>query len=137
LEKKIWVKGRANEGVSVAIPGRNLIAINKSAVEIESVTGREIMPISGDMSKVDSVKDMVDKVIANFGTVHILVNNVGQGVRSLFTTLEIDKWKSGFEVNLMSAIYAANSVVPHMQKQKWARIVNIAALSATEPNRGL
>ncbi len=40
------------------------------------------------MSKADSVNDILDKVIVIFGTVHILVNNVGQGVRGLFTTLE-------------------------------------------------
>ena len=126
-----------NEGVSVLISGRNLSAVNKTAKEIESVTGRVILPVSGDMSKSDSVRDMVNKAITSFGTVHILVNNVGQGVRGPFTTLETDQWKSSLEVNLMSAIYTTNSVVPYMKKQKWGRIVNIAALSATEPGREL
>ncbi len=35
---------------------------------------------------------------------------------------------------MMSAIYAANKAIPYMQSQKWGRIINIAALSATEPS---
>lgn len=127
----------SNEGVSVAISGRNLDVLNKAAIDIESATKICVMPVSGDMSQADSVRDMVRKVITNFGTVHILINNVGQGVRGLFTTVETHKWQYSLDVNLMSAIFASNAVVPYMQKQKWGRIVNIAALSATEPNREL
>jgi 3-oxoacyl-[acyl-carrier protein] reductase len=127
----------ANEGVHVAISGRNQNALNRTATELESITGRKVFVFTGDMSKADSVKNFVDGVIAKFDTVHLLINNVGKGFRSLFTAIEIDKWISSFEINLMSAIYAANAVLPYMQVQKWGRIVNITALSATEPNREL
>jgi 3-oxoacyl-[acyl-carrier protein] reductase len=124
----------ANEGLKVAISGRNQNSLEQTAMEIESSTGIGVLAVSGDMSKAEFVKDFVDKVIAQFKTIHILVNNVGQAVRGLFTTVEMDKWQSSLEVNLMSAVYATKDVVPYMKKQKWGRIINIAALSATEPN---
>ncbi len=129
--------GLANEGVKVAISARNQDALKQTATEIESATKRGVLAVIGDMSKADSVNDLVDKVIAEFETVHILVNNVGQAARGLFTTIGTDIWQSSIEVNLMSAIHATKQVVPYMQRQKWGRIVNIAALSATEPNREL
>lgn len=127
----------ANEGVKVAISGRNQNALKQTATEIESATDRRVLAVSGDMSKAASVKHLVEKVIAELETVHILVNNLGQATRGLFTTIGTDKWQTSFEVNLMSAIYATKKVVPNMQRQKWGRIINIAALSATEPSSKL
>ena len=127
----------ANEGAIVAISGRNQNELKRTATEIESATGRGVLTVSGDMSKAASVKHSVDMVIAEHETVHILVNNLGQAYRGLFTIIGTDKWQTSFEVNLMSAIYATKNVVPHMQRQKWGRIINIAALSATEPSSEL
>lgn len=124
----------ANEGVKVAISGRNPNALEQTAKIIESETDRSVLAVSGDMTEAASVKHFVDKVIAEFETVHILVNNLGQAARGLFTTIGTDKWQSSFEINLMSAIYASKNVIPHMQRQKWGRIINIAALSAVEPS---
>jgi 3-oxoacyl-[acyl-carrier protein] reductase len=124
----------ANEGAAVAISGRKAEALNQAAVQIESMAGRRVKTIPGDMSKPEPVKNLVDKVVAEFGTVHILINNVGQAERGLFTTLDLDRWQACLEVNLMSAIFAIQNALPHMQNNKWGRIVNITALSATEPN---
>lgn len=127
----------AKEGVKVAISGRNQNTLEQTAKEIESATNRRVLAVAGDMTQAAQVKHFVNMVIAEHETVHILVNNVGQAAGGLFTTIGLDKWKSSFEVNLMSAIYASKSAIPYMQGQKWGRIINIAALSATEPSHQL
>ena len=63
------------------------------------------------------------KLLLLTGTVHILVNNVGQATRGLLTSLNQSIWRQTLEVNLMSAVYATTEIVPYMQEQKWGRII--------------
>jgi len=101
---KAIASGLAHEGVSVAISARDQSELEQTAAEIESVTESDVLAITGDMSNPDSVNNLVDRVIAEFTSVHILVNNVGQATRDLFTRIDIEKIQSSFELNLMSAI---------------------------------
>lgn len=129
--------GLAKEGADVAISGRDRNSLEQTAKEIASATDRRVLAVAGDMTQADSVKHLVDAVVADFTTVHILVINVGETVRGWFSTIDSDMWESSLAVNLMSAVYASQRVVPYMKRQKWGRIISIAALSATEPNPAL
>lgn len=124
----------ALEGVKVAISGRRAAVLKQAAKEIESISGLRPFTFQGDMTQEESVKHFISEVVAEFGTVHILVNNVGQATRGLLTSLNKNKWQQTFEKNLMSAVYATTNVVPYMQEQKWGRIINISALSGKEPS---
>ena len=127
----------AREGVDLAISGRDPGRLRQSAEEIRTLTRSQVLDVPGDMTRHKSVEALVRTTADAFGTVHILVNNVGRGVRSSFASANRDLWFSGFETNLMSAVYAARAVLPYMQNQQWGRIINITALSATEPNEEL
>ena len=50
----------ANEGVNVEISSRNQNTLNETALEIEFETKSKILPVPGDVSKADSVKNIVD-----------------------------------------------------------------------------
>jgi 3-oxoacyl-[acyl-carrier protein] reductase len=122
------------EGVKVAISARREPALLLAAKEIESISGLAPLTFTGDMTKEASVKKFINEVIAETGSVHILINNVGQATRGLLTSLDQSKWQQAFEKNLMSAVFVTTNVVPYMQKQKWGRIINISALSGKEPS---
>lgn len=122
------------EGVKVAISGRREAVLLHAAKEIETISGLAPLTFTGDMTKEASVKKFINEVIAETGTVHILINNVGKATRGLLTSLDQTKWQQAFEKNLMSAVYATTNVVPYMQKQNWGRVINISALSGKEPS---
>ncbi|MEM8535200.1 MAG: SDR family oxidoreductase [Chloroflexota bacterium] len=123
----------SKEGAKVAISGRHQGTVDHTAQEIESNTGTHVLAFTGDMTQVESVQCFVDKVIDKFGTIHILVNNVGQANRGMMVSLDQTTWQQAFEVNVMSAVHISKEVIPYMQEQRWGRIINIAALSAKEP----
>jgi len=127
----------AKEGANVAISARRDRILAKTHNEIESATKSKALSISGDMTKLVEVEQMVAKVIAEYGTVHILVNNVGRATRAHFSTIDAKTLQDSWDLNLMSAVYVTKVVAPYMQKQRWGRIINIASLSATEPEREL
>lgn len=76
--------GLAKEGAKVTICARNEDALKKTADEIRSLTKAEVLPVKADLSKKESIKDMVKATMQKFGKVDILVNNTGGASVSAF-----------------------------------------------------
>ncbi len=128
-------EGFAAEGSKVVIAARGKEELEKAAKEIASSTGAEVFPLVADASKADDITRMVDETVKHFGTVHVLVNNAGGvGAFAPFQDLTDDDWLDIFNFNVMSAVRATRAVLPHMQRQKWGRIINISSESGTQPD---
>ncbi len=127
----------AREGARVAISGRRKDVLDETAREIRNETNAKVLTFVGDMTQQESVTAFVNQVVDDWKTIHILVNNVGQATRGQLGSLCQDDWQQAFEVNLLGAVYCTTQVTPLMKKQKWGRIINISALSGTEPGEDL
>lgn len=91
-----------------------------------------------DASKADDNVHMVDEAVRRFGTIHVLVNNAGGvGAFASFQDLSDQDWLNVINLNIMSAVRATRAVLPHMQRQKWGRIVNISSESGTQPDAAM
>ncbi len=125
----------ATEGAKVAIAARNLADLETAAGEIAKSTGAEVMSVAADSTKAEDIVRMTNEVVKRFGTVHVLVNNAGGvGAFAPFENLTDDDWLQILNFNLLSAVRAIRAVLPHMQKQKWGRIINISSESGTQPD---
>jgi 3-oxoacyl-[acyl-carrier protein] reductase len=125
----------AAEGSKVAITARNSERIQKAAKEIGESTGAQVIGIAADAMKPEDNVRMVEEVVKRFGTIHVLVNNAGGvGAFAAFQDLGDKDWLDVLNLNLMSAVRATRAVLPHMQRQKWGRIVNISSESGTQPD---
>ena len=71
---------------------------------------------------------MMASTTKEFGRIDILVNNAGIQHVAPIDDFPADKWELIIRVNLISAYYTINSVLPLMKQNKWGRIVNIASL---------
>jgi 3-oxoacyl-[acyl-carrier protein] reductase len=127
----------AKEGAKVAISARRKEELVYAAQKIREVKKTDTLSFVGDMSISGQVEEFFTQVITKWGTVHILVNNVGSARKALFDELREEDWHSTLATNLHSAIFCSRKAVSHMRRQKWGRIVNIGAISAKEPGLGL
>ena len=75
----------STEGAKVAIVGRSQEKLDSAVVEIQGLTGGEVIGVSADVSLESEVKDMIESVVSQFGQLDVLVNNAGT---SAATTLE-------------------------------------------------
>ena len=126
----------AQEGAHVVISSRNKKHLAEAAQEIlQSVTtkGVRVIPVVADVTKAKDIKKLVSGAIREFGRVDILVTNAGGPPVGVFPDLDDATWHAGIELNLMSTIRCIREVLPHMQKQKWGRIINITSLTAKQP----
>ena len=129
--------GLANEGVRLSICARGEEALKATAEQIERETGVEVISIVADVSKPADAERFAEETAAHYGRIDILINNAGGPPSTTFTDTSPDDFLKAIELNLMSAVRLSKAVVPHMQKQRWGRIVNIVSLAAKQPLEGL
>ena len=129
--------GLAKEGVKLTICSRDKDTLQKTADEIASQTGADVLAITCDVSKTDEIKNVVKETINKYSKVDILINNAGGPPVGAFLDFSLQDWRKAIELNLFSAITFNNEVIPCMKENKWGRIVNITSMSVKQPIDGL
>lgn len=126
-------KALAQEGARVALCARRADVLERLARELRDSSGAEVEAFACDLSQRGQIEDLVRRVVARFGAVHILVNNAG-GPRPGRSADVVDAdWEAAFELTLMSAVRLSRAVLPGMRSQRWGRIVNISSYSVKQP----
>jgi 3-oxoacyl-[acyl-carrier protein] reductase len=126
-----------HEGCNVVINGRHAKELDATAAELRASAagGGTVHSVVSDVAEAAGAKRVVDDAVARFGTIHILVNNAGGvGRFASFEELTDDEWLGAFTFNVLSAVRATRAALPHMQKQKWGRIINISSESGVQPD---
>ena len=122
----------AKEGVNVAICGRSQDTLDSTVAELKSL-GVGAMGVVADVSELAQVESLHQQIADDLGPIDILVNNVG-GSRSRedITGTSLEEFKGTFDLNLFGGFQLMKLVIPHMQEQKWGRIINIASIWGRE-----
>lgn len=122
----------ASEGVNIAICGRTRKTLDAAVTDLKTL-GINAVGIEGDISNVASMNDMYQQVVNRLGEIDILINNVG-GSRpgNDITNTTVDDFKATFDLNLFGGFELMRAVIPHMQKSRWGRIINIASIWGRE-----
>jgi NAD(P)-dependent dehydrogenase (short-subunit alcohol dehydrogenase family) len=82
-----------------------------------------------DVTDDKSVKEAIDKIANEQGTVNVLVNNAGYALVGPLEELSIQEFKEQFETNVFGAIRVTQAVLPIMRKQRQGTIVNISSIA--------
>lgn len=125
--------GLAREGAKVTICARNEDVLKKTAKEIESSTGTEVLPMRADLMKKEDIRLIVKMTAERFGGVDILVNNTGGPPTALFVETSEEDWRRTVDSLLLSVINCCREVIPFMKEHKWGRIVNMTSFAVKQP----
>lgn len=89
--------------------------------------GGHAYAITADVADGASVRSMVDQTARHFGRLDILVNNAGLQFVSPIADYPEDKWDLLLRVMLTGTFLCTKHAAPHMTRQGWGRIINIAS----------
>ena len=123
----------AAEGCRVAIGARGKEALAQAAEEIGRRAQGEVLAVQADCTKPAEIRRMVGEVLERFGRIDILVNSIGSAKSGHFLRLTEDEWRDSLELKLFGIVHCCREVVPHMQRQRWGRIVNLIGHRGRQP----
>lgn len=130
----------ADEGCNVAICARNserpgysgAVEETTAAVKSKGVDG---LGLFADVLVPEDIDHVMDEVIGAWGTIHILVNNVGGGGRwgsPVVEDTDEQTWLDVYSKNTLAAMRFTMRCIPYMRKQKWGRVVTITSVHGRE-----
>jgi NAD(P)-dependent dehydrogenase (short-subunit alcohol dehydrogenase family) len=119
----------AREGASVLLVDLYPERAEETRQIIEEEGGKAQV-FAADVTQASGCEAMVSAAVAAFGTVSILVNNVGRAQLGTVVDTTEEDWDRALDINLRSAFLASKYAVPVMAAQGAGAIVNIASISA-------
>lgn len=118
----------AQNGANVIVNGHSDNISVDQTVNIINSLGAKSIGIMADVSNTNEVQRLTQTAIQNFGSIDILVSNVG--IRKMRPFLEISdaEWSDVLATNLSPAFYLSREIIPLMQKNNWGRIIFISGI---------
>lgn len=125
------------EGCRVAICARGQDELATATDVITDIDGdtNEPLAVQADITEDEDVSRLVETVVDEFGSIDILINNVGRtGPFEDFHEVSQEEWEEVFETNVKGTARVTREVLPHMREQEWGRIVNVASDAGIMPH---
>lgn len=98
-----------------------------TVADIEKL-GRKAKAYKADASRFDEVGDMMKQIVADFGSIDVLVNNAGITRDGLLMRMTEEAFDQVINVNLKSVFNCCRHAVPYMVKQRSGRIISMASV---------
>jgi 3-oxoacyl-[acyl-carrier protein] reductase len=117
----------AKQGATVALAARNTEKLEAVAAEI-AAAGGTAKAYALDISNEDSIKAGAKAVLADHGTVHILVNNAGITKDGLVMRMKLADFEDVLRTNLTGSFLLTQALISPMMKARWGRILNITSV---------
>tara|TARA_B100001027_G_C16263417_1_gene330676 strand:- start:2256 stop:3005 length:750 start_codon:yes stop_codon:yes gene_type:complete len=145
LNNKVAIVTGGAQGFGLAITKRIIKSggkviiwdIDKEEVEKakKEVNSQNLSHQIVNVTEFETINKSINEIEKNFRQIDIFVNNAGMtGMNAKVWEYPLDEWKKVIELNLNSTFYCCKAIVPHMIKNNYGRIVNIASIAGKEGN---
>ncbi len=102
--------------------------------ELQRDLGDAFLPVTADIAIEPQVETAVQRTLAHFGTIDVLVNNAGtSGVQKFARDMAPEEFTSVIDVNLNGPFYLIHHAVGTMMEKRSGAIVNISSLTGKRP----
>jgi len=123
-------------GASVAICARDSALLDQTRAELVPLAapGQQIVALACDVAKPEQVARVVDEAIATFPHLDIVVSNAGvYGPKGVVEDNDWDAWVEAIEINLFGSVLVCRSIVPHLKRRGYGKIIQLSGGGATAP----
>jgi 3-oxoacyl-[acyl-carrier protein] reductase len=118
-------KRLAGDGASVAITYAKDASAASAVVKAIELGGGKAIAIQADAANVEAVKAAVEKAVATFGRLDVLVNNAGTAIPKTFEETTLEEMDRMIDINVRGVFVATQAALKHMKEG--GRIINIGS----------
>lgn len=142
MEQRVIVVTGASGGIgaaateALAARGHSVLAVARRADPLQDVADRSqgtVVPLVADMTVRSEVRRAVEATLERFGRVDVWINNVGRGIFRMPSELTDDDIDEIMRINVMTALYGMQEVLPHFKERGQGHIINISSLLGRIP----
>ncbi len=131
-----FARALARAGADLVLTSRDRTTLGDFEKEIRAL-GRRTVALPLDVRDQKSIEAMAREAEAEFGQVHILVNNAGCNVRKPALDVTWDDWNLVLDTNLRGSFFVAQAVARGMVAKGYGRIINIGSVTSVAGYAGL
>jgi NADP-dependent 3-hydroxy acid dehydrogenase YdfG len=120
----------------VAAKGARPVLVARREVELQAVAarcGEHALAVVADVTRRADVARALEAAILRFGQVDAWVNNAGRGISRPVSQLTDEDLDDMFTVNVKSALYGMQAVLPHFQARGRGHVINVSSLLGRLP----
>src|SRR5712672_3651554 len=118
----------AEAGSAVVLNGLGVAAeIARTRDQLAAEYGVKVGYSAADMTRPDSIVEMIAATLAEHGRLDVLVNNAGIQYVAPLDQFPVEKWDAILSINLSSAFHTTRLAMPAMRQNRFGRIINIAS----------
>ena len=121
--------GLAQAGAAVAVAGRNEAKIAAAVAELDAL-GHGALGIKADVTNIDDIHNMVEKTVARFGGLDILIANAGTNIRKMPELYALEEFHHIVDTNLTSVFTCCQAAYPEMQRRGGGKIIAIGSMTS-------
>jgi 3-oxoacyl-[acyl-carrier protein] reductase len=127
----------AGDGADVVVAARRAEPLDELAAYIVAASGRKVLAVPTDIGDLDGCRALIDRTIAEFGRIDVVVNIATHGGSPTATVTELDwdDYRRSLEINVIGTMEICRLAAARMEDG--GSIVNISALSATTLMEGM
>ena len=142
MERKVVVITGASGGIGAALArllgteGHQVVLAARRENELKEAArhaGSEATPVVADVTSRADVQRIKDTALETFGRVDVWINNVGRGISRPVLDLTDDDVDQMMSVNLKSALYGMQVIVPYFQQQGRGHLINVSSFLGRVP----
>ena len=122
----------AEEGVRIAINGRNESSLKAAADELASF-GAEVIALPGDVTDLKTPEALIQAVKSAFGGLDLLFTNAGGPPPSAFENIEEETWQHAIDLSFMSHVRLIRASLPHLRQSSAPSVLTVTSISVKQP----
>lgn len=135
--KKVWFVTGASKGLGLTLVkkllqnGYCVVATTRNAQSLMEEIGHSseaFLPLEVNLTDNNDVQRAVEKGIAHFGKIDVVVNNAGYGQIGTLEELTDEEARENFDVNVFGALNVIRNAMPYLRSQKSGTIFNISSV---------
>lgn len=126
----------AKEGVNIGITGRNEENLKSTVAELADLGVTAAYAVF-NVDDEEAVDNGIKTLVADLGSIDILINNAGIGDFGKINDMPTDVWEQVIKTNLFGVLYTSKAVYPFLKEKGEGDIVNVASTAGLKGGAGM
>ena len=122
----------AQNGYNLVLASRRVEPLTATAQEVQAL-GQKVLSIPCDVKEAQQVANLVNKALAEYGSIDVLINNAGIYSSGTVEDFSLEDWHQTIDTNLWGYIHTIHALLPAMIAKGRGTIVNVISIGGKVP----